>query len=76
MRNLASIYKKNNNNAHVHNIPGASLRSEGRTTLNLSMNGVVVDSLGKKTNKQTNKHVCDTFFESLGKFVSHESGIL
>ena len=43
----------------------------GGTTLNHSTNGVVVDSSEKK---KTN--TCLRHFESLGKFVSHESGIL
>ena len=43
--------------------------SFGRTTLNHSTNGEVVDSPGKKQTRV--RH-----FESLGKFVSHESGIL
>ena len=46
------------------------LKVEGRTTLNHSTNGVVVDSPVEKTN------TCVRHFESLGKFVSHESGIL
>ena len=42
---------------------------QGRTTLNHSTNGVVVYSPGKKS-------MCVRHFESLGKLVSHESGIL